>query len=227
VNIVQPRQKPCPVVVAGRWQQVKNQKMKIFLLINILIITGGCTQNKSDVWYTHMINPKHLPIEFEDDLGEKYIIETGNYVELKSSLKDNWTIKTMIDGEIKTGQIPRNSKTGNPTIVYLKKFDEKIHQEKSFCSEVQLKPQKALTLRTRPLTDIELREMRENRSSQKSRKINNETAIFGIQHGVKFKLLDDNFGTWQKIKVQTKNQEFIGFINKKVKEMPTRKNNCD
>jgi hypothetical protein len=174
-----------------------------------------------------MINSKHLPIEFKDDLGKKHIIETGNYVEVKKGLKNDWIIKTMINGNIKTGQISRNSANGNPTLVYLKEFDEKINLEKPFCSEIQLKPRKVLTLRTRPLTDIELKEMVENRSSESSQKINHETAIFGIQQGVRFRLIDDNFGTWQKIKVQTKNQEFIGFINKKVKEIPTRKNNCN
>jgi hypothetical protein len=212
--------------LCGTLTQRKKMKMKLLLFINVLLVINGCTQEKSDIWHTHKINPKHLPIEFKENTGENFLIEKGNYVELKKELENSWLVKTTINKKIKTGQIPKNSKTGNPTLVYLEEFDKKNQHGKEFCSTIQLKPQKVLTLRTRPLTDSELNEMITNRSSEISQKINRETAIFGVQHGVKFELVNNGLGKWQKIKIQTKNQNFFGFINKSVKGISTRKNNC-
>ena len=208
-------------------QFVHKQKKKLrLLLINLIWLINGCDKIQSEIWYTHMINPKHLPIELIDKSGNKHQINEGNYAELLDGSEGMWTIKTLINGNIIIGQIPQKNKTGNPVLVYLEQFDKKIKRRKSLCNEIQLKPYKVLTLRTRPLKDDELSEMIANRTSEKSIGVNKETAIFGIEHGVKFELLDENFGTWQKIKIHTKNKAFVGYINKVVKGIPTRKNNC-
>ena len=191
----------------------------------MLVMCGcGTIQNKID--YTHMINPKHLPIEFRDETGVKHPIDKGNYVEVKNQVGDFWEIEILINGVKKRGLIPRSSKNGNSTLVYLEEFDNEINKGRSFCSEIQLKPQQVLTLRKKPLTNIELEEMLKGRSSEKSRIVNKETAIMGIQHGVDFELIDDDFGAWQKIRIKSKNVEFVGFISKEVSGNPTRKNKC-
>jgi len=203
----------------------KQKNMKP-LLISLIFIISGCSTIQDKIDYTHMINPKHLPIELEDDTGNKYEINKGNYVEVKKAVGKNWEIETIIKGNIKRGLIPRNSKNGNPTLICLEEFDNKINKVEAFCSEIQLSPKKALTLRERPLNDIELKEIITNRSSNKSTYLNRETAIIGVQHGVDFELIDDTFGAWQKIKIQSKNMELVGFINKEVNGKSTRKNNC-
>ncbi len=197
----------------------------IFLSFFVLLI--GCLPPQLDIEHTHTINLKHLPIEFEEYSGIKCKINKGNYVELIGQVNDKWIIKTLIDGNLKQGKISKKGSNGNPVLVYLAEFDREINISKGFCNEIQLPEKKVLTLRTRPLNEVELKNMIEDRLSEESINVNKETVIFSIQSGVKFELISDDFGGWRKIKIYTRNMSFTAFVSKEANGIPTRKNNCN
>lgn len=199
--------------------------MKKKLLLLSLLVSFGCTSPGDKIWHTHLVNPKHLPIDFISDTGSVVEIEEGVRVEVLRGTNTHWEVKIEINDIVQVGSIPSRSSYGAPTLVYLSELDALVTKPKFFCNELQLKQGKALTLRTRPLNDLELGEMINDRTSEVSVGLNKETSIFGIENGVEFQYLEQ-VDEWMKIRVFTKNFPVEGWISSNLKGVPTRIDNC-